>query len=119
MAWFIQEEEKPLHKVGKTQRITVERQTNTKTLHSHTETVHNRKCFFYRKYATLIVKGGEPMPRQPQIELEVITEGEPDILALSPEAYQSFVAQCAERVIPYIARYYKRKEYTSKDPKKK
>ena len=50
------------------------------------------------------------MPRQPQIELEVITEGEPDILALSPEAYQSFVVQCAERVIPYIARYYKRKE---------
>ena len=105
--------------VTKRQLSAVKGQTNTKTLHSHTETVHNRKCFFYRKYATLIVKGGEPMPRQPQIELEVITEGEPDILALSPEDYQLFVAQCAERVIPYIARYYKRKEYTSKDPKKK
>ena len=59
------------------------------------------------------------MARQPQTELEVIIEGEPNIFALPPEDYQSFVAQCAERVIPYIARYYKRKEYTSKDPKKK
>jgi hypothetical protein len=59
------------------------------------------------------------MSRQSQIELEVITEGEPDIFALSPEDYQLFVAQCAERVIPYIVRYYKRKEYTSKDSTKK
>lgn len=59
------------------------------------------------------------MPRQPQAELEVIIEGEPNIFALPPEDYDTFVAQCAERVLPYIARYYKRKQYTSKDSTKK
>ena len=59
------------------------------------------------------------MPRQPQTELEVIIEGEPNIFALPPEDCRSFVAQCAERVMPYITRYYKRKQYTSKDTGKK
>lgn len=59
------------------------------------------------------------MPRQPQTELEVIIKGEPNIFALPPEDYRIFVAQCAERVIPYITRYYKRKQYTSKDADKK
>lgn len=58
------------------------------------------------------------MPRQSQTELEVINEGAPNILALPPEDYRTFVAQCIERVIPYITRYYKRKQYTSKNEKK-
>ena len=87
-----------MHKVSKWQSFTVKRKTNTKTLHSHTETVHNRKCSFFRKYAIVIVKGESRMPRQSQTELEVINEGASNIFALPPEDYQTFVAQCTERV---------------------
>lgn len=43
----------------------------------------------------------------------------PDIFGVSPETYRTFVDRCGGLLVPYVERYYKRKQYTQKEPKRK
>lgn len=43
----------------------------------------------------------------------------PDIFGVPPENYRTFIDRCGGLLVPYIERYYKRKQHTQKETKTK